>query len=80
MTINPYNAIVNLGHANGTVTLWSPSMTAPLVKMLCHRGPVQSIAIDNSGKYMATSGLDGQLKLWDIRTFKPIGTLSSCRD
>ncbi|KAJ3343326.1 Small subunit (SSU) processome component, partial [Kappamyces sp. JEL0680] len=47
MAQNPYNAIINLGHAN-------------------------AIAIDNSGKYMATAGLDGQLKIWDIRTYKEI--------
>ena len=23
-------------------------------------------------RYMATSGLDGQLKLWDVRTYKPL--------
>ncbi|KAJ3309827.1 Small subunit (SSU) processome component [Boothiomyces sp. JEL0838] len=69
---NPYNAVMHLGHSNGTVTLWSPSMSSPLVKILCHKGPVQALAIDNSGKYMATAGLDGQLKLWDIRTYKEL--------
>ena len=34
----------------GTVTLWAPNMKDPLVKMLCHRGPVQAIAIDNKGQ------------------------------
>jgi U3 small nucleolar RNA-associated protein 7 len=72
MTQNPFNSIIHLGHANGTVTLWSPSMTQPLVKMLCHSGPVQSLSIDQSGHYMATAGLDGQLKLWDIRTYKEL--------
>lgn len=37
--------------------------------MLCHRGPVQALAVDKGGHYMATSGLDGQLKIWDIRKF-----------
>ena len=54
----------------GTVTLWSPSMSQSLVKMLCHRGPLQSIDCDSSGRYMTTVGLDGQLKIWDIRTYK----------
>ncbi|KAI8989335.1 WD40-repeat-containing domain protein [Pilobolus umbonatus] len=69
MTHNPYNAVVHLGHQNGTVTLWSPSMNTPLVKMLCHRGPVKAVAVDKGGHYMATAGADGQMKLWDIRTF-----------
>ena len=33
----------------GTVTMWAPSMKDPLVKMLCHRGPVRAIAVDNKG-------------------------------
>ncbi len=71
---NPYNAIINLGHANGTVTLWSPSMTSALVKMQAHLGPVQALACDPSGMYMATSGLDGTLKIWDMRTYKNLST------
>ncbi|RIA99013.1 WD40-repeat-containing domain protein [Glomus cerebriforme] len=70
MAQNPWNAIMHLGHYNGTVTLWSPNMSTPLVKMLTHKGPVKAVAVDHTGKYMATSGLDGQLKLWDIRTYK----------
>ena len=47
-------------------------MHEPLVKMLCHKGAVASLAIDRSGRYMASSGRDGTLKLWDIRTYKPL--------
>jgi U3 small nucleolar RNA-associated protein 7 len=50
MVQNPYNAIIHLGHTNGAVTLWSPSMNTPLVKMLCHRGPVISLTVDSTGK------------------------------
>ncbi|KAF9083542.1 Small subunit (SSU) processome component [Mortierella sp. GBA35] len=72
MTQNPATAIMHLGHGNGTVTLWSPNMSTPLVKMQCHRGPVTAIAIGHTGTYMATAGLDGQLKLWDLRSYKPM--------
>ena len=37
MRHNPYNAVVSLGHANGTVSMWTPNVTTPVVKMLCHR-------------------------------------------
>ncbi|XP_069045697.1 WD repeat-containing protein 46 [Lepisosteus oculatus] len=72
MTQNPYNAVVHLGHPTGTVTLWSPNQREPLVKMLCHRGAVRSIAVDRTGTYMVTSGLDRKLKVYDIRAFAPL--------
>ena len=33
----------------GTVTMWSPSVKDPLVKMLTHRGPLISMAVDTQG-------------------------------
>ncbi|XP_053577859.1 WD repeat-containing protein 46 [Bombina bombina] len=75
MCQNPYNAVIHLGHANGTVSLWSPSVKEPLVKMLCHRGGVRALSVDKTGMYMATSGVDRKLSIFDIRTFRP---LTSC--
>ncbi|ORX49851.1 BING4CT-domain-containing protein [Hesseltinella vesiculosa] len=69
MTQNPWNAVINLGHGNGTVTMWAPTMTTPLVKMLCHKARVTAMAVDPSGRYMATAGLDNKLKVWDIRKY-----------
>ena len=63
MVKNPSNAILNLGHSNGTVTMWSPNLTAPIVKMFCHTGGISSIAIDNGGYYLTTAGVDGQMKV-----------------
>ncbi|XP_040009054.1 WD repeat-containing protein 46 [Xiphias gladius] len=72
MCQNPYNAIIHLGHPNGTVTLWSPNQKEALVKMLCHQGGVRSVAVDKTGTYMVTSGMDKKLKMYDIRAFKPL--------
>lgn len=72
MTPNPWNAVLHLGHSNGTVTLWSPNVTEPLVRMLCHRGPLSAVAVDPAGHHMVTTGADGQMKVWDLRTFKPL--------
>lgn len=47
---NPHNAIMHLGHQNGIVSLWSPNSTTPLVKLMAHRGPVGSVAIDREGR------------------------------
>lgn len=70
MTQNPYNAVMHLGHGNGTVTLWSPTVKEPLAKLLVHRGPIRSLAIDREGKYMACAASDKTVKIWDIRNFK----------
>ena len=40
------------------------------VKMFCHKGALTSLAIDRQGRYMVTTGMDKQMKVWDIRTFK----------
>ncbi|EKG11144.1 hypothetical protein MPH_11762 [Macrophomina phaseolina MS6] len=69
---NPYNAILHVGHQNGQVSLWSPNSTDPLVKLLAHRGPVRSIAMDREGRYMVSTGQDMKMAVWDIRMFKEV--------
>ncbi|KAM3910604.1 WD repeat-containing protein 46 [Leptodactylus fuscus] len=75
MCQNPYNAVIHLGHHNGTVSLWSPSIKEPLVKMICHGGAVRALSIDKTGMYMASSGTDRKLTIFDLRTYRP---LTSC--
>lgn len=71
MRQNPSNAVMHLGHKNGTVTLWSPASSQYLAKLLCHRGsPVTSMAIEKAGRYMVTGGADRQVKIWDLRMLK----------
>ena len=79
MRLNPYNGVSVLGHDAGVVTMWTPNMHEPVVKMLCHKGAVAEVAVDRSGMYMATAGRDGQLKVWDIRTYKELHTYRTHR-
>ncbi|KAJ1758711.1 putative U3 small nucleolar RNA-associated protein 7 [Coemansia sp. RSA 1591] len=79
LEVSPYNAVVHMGHANGVVTLWSPQQSLPLAKILCHKGPVQAMAIDSTGKHVATSGLDGRVKVWDIRMFRSLHEYTTLR-
>lgn len=74
---NPYNAILHVGHQNGTVSLWSPNSTDPLIKIQANTGAVRSIAMDRSGHYMLTGGQDSRLKLWDIRALKEVHSYST---
>ncbi|KAL8578958.1 hypothetical protein ACOMHN_001920 [Nucella lapillus] len=77
MTHNPANAVVCLGHASGTVTLWSPSVKRPLVKMLTHKAPVRAIAVDSTGNYLATSSVDKRVKVFDLRTYKMLAAVKA---
>ena len=72
LTHNPQNAVALCGHSNGTVTLWSPNMREPLVRMLTHKVRVCDVAVDATGTFMVTSGLDGQVKVWDARTYREL--------
>ncbi|XP_070177498.1 WD repeat-containing protein 46-like isoform X2 [Littorina saxatilis] len=74
MTHNPQNAVVLLGHAPGTVTMWTPTTKGPVMKMLCHKAPVSALAVDSTGNYVATSGVDRRLKVFDLRTCQPLST------
>ncbi len=72
MTQNFHNAVIYLGHQNGCVTLWTPNLPHPAVQLLAHLGPVVSVSVDPSqgGRYMATAGRDGTVKVWDCRNWK----------
>ena len=66
MQVNPFNGVVSLGHSGGTVTMWKPTSASPLVKMLCHHGPVSALAFHSNGLLMATAGKDKKIKLWHL--------------
>lgn len=72
MAQNLHNAVIHLGHQNGTVTLWTPNLPHPAVRLLAHLGPVVGVSVDPStgGRYMATAGHDGTVKVWDCRNWK----------
>ncbi|KAG7400768.1 hypothetical protein PHYBOEH_004574 [Phytophthora boehmeriae] len=74
MALNPWNAVVNLGHASGIATLWTPNMADAVVKMQCHQGPIRSMGIDNSGKYLITAGADRKVKVFDLRRYQEVNS------
>lgn len=72
MKQNPYNGIMCIGDRRGVVSMFSPNTSQPLVKMLCHKSSISSLAIQKDGYYMVTTGNDGLMKVWDLRTYKKV--------
>ena len=83
LTQNLHNAVVHLGHQNGCVTLWTPNLPKPAVQILAHLGPLTSVSVSPydggslgstnlPGRYMATAGRDGKVKVWDCRNWKGV--------
>lgn len=69
---NPQTAVVKLGHNNGCVSMWTPTVQAPVVKLAAHRGQVTSVTA--RGNYMVTAGSEGYWKVWDLRKYEAIQT------
>lgn len=68
MTQNSTNGVIVTGHSNGVVNMWTPNYASePVVKMLTHPNAVSNIAVDPSGNYLVTAGVDCKLRIWDLR-------------
>jgi len=72
MVRNPQTAVIHLGHPNGQVSLWTPNLNKAAAKMLCHKSMLRDIAIDATGKYMATTSMDRRLKVFDLRMHREL--------
>jgi U3 small nucleolar RNA-associated protein 7 len=49
-------------------------MSTPLATILCQRGPVTAVAFEQAGLQMVTGGMDGKVKVWDVRKLVPLHT------
>lgn len=71
MCQNPATAVLALGHAKGCVSFWTPNVGKPVLQFLGHKGKVTSL--EHIGQhYIASAGLDGYWKVWDLRKFEPV--------
>jgi U3 small nucleolar RNA-associated protein 7 len=79
---NPYNAILCLGHINGSLSMVTPrdERHKPAISMLCHKGSINNVACgklinnkDPTGVYLTTTCVDNTVKVFDIRkTYKAV--------
>jgi U3 small nucleolar RNA-associated protein 7 len=63
---NMATSLINVGHKDGCVSLWAPSIAEPLLKIKAHYGPVTALACHDQST-LVTGGGDGKWKIWDLR-------------
>lgn len=66
MRQNVASSVVHVGHSDGCVSLWTPAMAEPVMKIRAHYGPVSAIACHDQ-MHMVTGGGEGKWKIWDLR-------------
>ena len=63
---NANTGVVHVGHGDGCVSLWTPSIAEPVMKIRAHYGPVSALACHDE-MYLVTGGGEGKWKIWDLR-------------
>lgn len=63
MKQNPWNAVLCLGHSFGCVTMWTPNTNVPVAQIKCHKTPISALAVDLTGRYLVTCGMERMVKV-----------------
>ena len=66
---------VVLGTAGGNLVLLSATNGDPVVNLKAHQGAVSAIGISPDGAVLASSGADGTIRLWDVRSRREMASV-----
>jgi WD40 repeat protein len=61
------------------VRLWEVSSGRPLATLSGHTGGVDGVALSADGQLLASGGLDGTVKLWEVKSGACLRTLRAER-
>jgi hypothetical protein len=62
------------------VRLWDPTTGTQLRVLAGHPGRVNALAADPAGRWLASAGTDGTVRLWEVASGEPIATLLASDD
>jgi len=73
---HPDGLILGTGTAANRIRVWDVKTMANVASFEGHRGKVTDISFSENGFYMASTGEDSTVKLWDLRKLKVIQTVN----
>ena len=74
------------GNRNGQIDVYDAKSSTRLYKVFAHEGSVNCLAIDETHRYLLSSGQDDKIMIWDLKTgvfikqLKHMGVSVSCVD
>ena len=66
MRQNAATSVLHVGHSDGCVSMWTPAIAEPVMKIRAHYGPVSALACHDQMS-LVTAGGEGKWKIWDLR-------------
>ncbi|EKX74305.1 WD domain, G-beta repeat domain containing protein [Theileria equi strain WA] len=69
---HPYKSLIATGSRINVVSLWDPLSRTQISSFYAHKAPICKISWNPAGNTFITAGIDGLVKLWDLRYLKQL--------
>jgi WD40 repeat protein len=75
LAVSPDGLMVAVGLNSGLLNLYDAATGKLFNSFTAHQGQVSALSFSPDGRYLATSGLDRTVKVWDTATWRPLAVL-----
>jgi WD40 repeat protein len=75
LVVSPNGLMAAVGLNSGLLNLYDAATGKLFNSFTAHQGQVSALSFSPDGRYLATSGLDRTVKVWDTTTWRPLAVL-----